>query len=295
MRILIAGASGLIGTALCRRLSGHGHDVVRLVRREPTATDERNWSPESGIIDPAAMDGVDAVVNLSGASLSRLPWTRRYRAEILRSRVTATRTLADAMVASSRPPAVFVSGSAVGIYGDRPGLVLDEDSLRGSGFLADVVDAWEKAAALVPEGVRVVTVRTGLVVARGGGALKPVIPLTRIGAGGPLGPGTQYWPWISLADEVAAIEHLLEADVAGPVNLAGPVPATSDELLRSVARHMHRPYVLRVPARLIELTLGDAGRELLLASQKVSAQRLIDSGFGFTHRTVDEAVSELFR
>jgi uncharacterized protein len=294
MRVLVAGASGMIGSALCTRLARAGHDVTRLVRREPTSRDERNWSPSAGMIDFRLMDETDAVVNLSGASLSRLPWTRRYREQILQSRLSSTRTLTDAMGKADSPPAVFLSGSAVGIYGDRPGLILDEGSIRGSGFLADVVEAWEGAAAVVPEGVRVVTLRTGLVVGPGG-ALGPVLPLTKLGAGANLGTGTQFWPWISLADEVRAIEHLLGSDLAGPVNLAGPVPATADALLRTVASELHRPYLFRVPARLIELVLGDAGRELLLASQRVSAKLLLDDGFAFEHETVDVAVRWLLR
>ncbi len=193
---------------------------------------------------------------------------------------------------ASTPPSVFVSGSAVGFYGDRPGQKLTESAIKGGGFLSDVVEAWESAAHLAPSGTRVATVRTGLVIGRGG-AMKPLLPLARLGLTGPIAGGGQYWPWVSLRDEVAAMVHLLGSDLHGPVNVAGPTPATSDATLRALARAVHRPYGLPLPRKAVTLALGDAGRELLLASQKVVPQKLLDDGFVFRDPTVQDAMNRL--
>ena len=292
MRILVAGASGFIGSAVTSRLSEEGHDVLRLVRRRASAADEVSWSPASGIIDFTVMDRVDAVLNLSGASMTRLPWTRRYRDEILESRVNATRTLADAMRKAASPPTVFLSGSAVGIYGDRPGELLTEHSSPGSGFLADVVGRWEAAAQLAPHETRTVLLRTGIIVGRGG-AFKPIIRLTRSGASGRLGTGGQHWPWIALDDEVGAIVHLLHSSVSGPVNLVGPTPATADRIMGAVAERLHRPYVIPVPEPLLKLGLGSAAEDLLLSSQKVRPSRLIDDGYRFRYPTFESAIDAM--
>ncbi|MGI9823412.1 TIGR01777 family oxidoreductase [Agromyces sp. Marseille-Q5079] len=292
MRVLIAGASGFIGTALVGRLTDEGHDVLRLVRRRAESADEVTWSPAAGIIDFTVMDRVDAVVNLSGASLSHLPWTKGYRAEILASRVTATRTLADAMRKARTPPAVFLSGSAVGYYGDRPGELLAETSPAGTGTLADVVQKWESAAKLAPHATRTVTFRTGLVIGDGG-AMRTVGMLTRFGVSARLGTGGQHWPWIALDDEVGAIVHLLDSDLSGPVNLVGPTPATADRVLGALAERMRRPYALAVPERVLGLVLGQAADELLLASQKVSSQHLVDDGFAFEHESVESALDAM--
>ncbi|WP_369816250.1 TIGR01777 family oxidoreductase [Agromyces sp. Soil535] len=290
--MLVAGASGFIGTALVERLTADGHEVVRLVRRRAQGPDEAAWSPGAGIIDFTVMDRVDAVVNLSGAPLARLPWTKTYRGEINDSRVTATRTLADAMRKARRPPAVFLSASAVGFYGDRPGELLTEFSSAGSGFLAEVVARWEAAAALAPDDTRTAVFRTGIVVGHGG-AMQRVGTLTRFGLSSRLGTGGQHWPWISVHDEVSAIAHLLTSKLSGPVNLAGPTPATADRVMTAMAERMHRPYTFAVPERMLELALGRAADELLLSSQKVRPQRLIDDGFRFEHVTVEAALDAM--
>lgn len=292
MRVLIAGASGFIGTALVERLTADGHEVVRLVRRRAQGQEEASWSPAAGIIDFTVMDRVDAVVNLSGASLAHLPWTKSYRGEIVDSRITATRTLADAMRKARRPPAVFLSASAVGYYGDRPGELLTEYSSAGPGFLAEVVGRWEGAARLAPDETRTVAFRTGIVVGHGG-AMQRVGTITRFGLSGRLGTGGQHWPWIALDDEIAAITHLLDSKVSGPVNLAGPTPATADRVMNAMAERMHRPYTFTVPERMLELALGRAADELLLSSQKVRPQRLIDDGFRFEHVTVETALDAM--
>ncbi|TCL78799.1 MULTISPECIES: TIGR01777 family oxidoreductase [unclassified Rathayibacter] len=289
LRVLISGASGMIGSELVRQLRSDGHEIFRLVRHAPTSPDEFHWAPASHMLDFSVLDRVDAVVNLSGASISRLPWTSSYKREILDSRVQATQTITDAMRMASTPPSILLNASAVGYYGDRPGEELTEESPRGEGFLADVVERWEQAALLAPETARVVTVRTGLVLGNGG-ALKPLLPLTKLGLSGPLGGGQQYWPWISHYDEAAAIRHLLTSSLSGPVNLAGPEAATANEVMSTLAELLHRPFKLPVPEKIIELALRDAGHELLLSSQRLVPQRLLDDGFVFRHRTVAEAL-----
>jgi len=294
MRVLISGASGLVGTELCRQLEAAGHSVVRLVRRAPHGSREVRWDPATLSLDPAAFDGVDAVVNLSGASIGRLPWTKSYRRQIMESRVQATRTLTDAMRRAATPPTVLVNASAVGVYGNRPGEELTEDSAHGTDFLATVVTAWEAEARLAPAGTRVVMARTGLVIAKGG-ALKPLLPIVRLGLGGPLGRGSQIWPWVSLHDEAAAIVHLLGSELSGPVNIAGPTPSSANDVIRAVSAALRRPFLVPVPEFVLTLALQDAARQLLLADQRVSPAKLQADGFTFTHRTAAEAVTWMLR
>jgi uncharacterized protein (TIGR01777 family) len=292
LRILVAGASGFIGTELVRQLEVEGHAVIRLVRSKPKSPNDVLWAPSTREFESRVLETVDAVINLSGASTGRIPWTPKYRQEILDSRVDATSTLAAAIRAATHPPTVFLSGSAVGYYGDRPGEVLDEQSHKGSGFFPDVVGAWEAAAQSVPKGTRVVTFRTGVVVGKGG-AFTPLLPLTRFGLGSRFGSGTQNWPWISLYDEAAAIRHLLTSKLSGPVNLAAPQAATSDEITAYLAKRMRRPYLFRIPAVIIRRLLGDAGQDLLLTSQKVEPMRLLSDGFRFTHQSVQQAIDAM--
>jgi uncharacterized protein len=290
MRVLISGASGLIGSELRGQLTAAGHTPLRLVRRAPRKPDEYRWNPATLSVDVGVFDTVDAVVNLSGASLARLPWTPGYRRTILQSRVHATRTLTDAITRAAKPPMVLLNASAVGFYGDRPGEVLTESSPAGHGFLARVVSTWEREAELAAAATRVVACRTGLVLARGG-ALAPLIPLATLGLAGPLGSGRQHWPWISLHDEAAAFVHLLSSSLSGPVNLVGPTPASADEVIGRLAESLHRPYgLLPVPAPLLTLALQDAGRDLLLADQRVSSGLLQGDGFRFAHHTAQSAI-----
>ena len=291
MHILIGGASGLIGTALRRRLDVGAHEVRTLVRRASTHPGEYFWEPERERVPADAIEWADAVVNLGGAPLARFPWTEARRRSILASRVHATRTLATAIRAAEHAPSVLLSGSAVGLYGNRPGERLDESATPGRGFLAHVVQRWEAAANPAVGVTRVVFARTGLVLADGG-ALAPIILAARLGAGTHLGDGRQHWPWIALGDEVAAIEHLVVAsDVAGPVNLAGPEPATADAVTDAVSHALgKRSPVLRVPAWALRLGLGAAADDLLLADQLVVPAALEREGFAFAHPTLDAAV-----
>jgi uncharacterized protein (TIGR01777 family) len=298
LRILVSGASGFIGTELVAQLEAEGHTVLRLVRTKPRNPSEVLWSPSTGELDPTVLETVDAVINLSGASTGRIPWTRAYREKIRESRVGPTTTLARAIDGALHPPTVFLSASAVGYYGDRPGEVLTEQSTRGTGYFPDVVGAWEAAAQAIPKAVpstkvRVVTFRTGVVVGRGG-AFTPLIALTRLGLGSRFGSGRQNWPWISLHDEAAAIRHLLTSKLSGPVNLTAPTPATTNEITSYLARRMRRWYLFRIPAWVITGLLGDAGRDLLLTSENVTPERLVSDGFAFTHETVESAIDAMF-
>lgn len=291
-RILISGSSGFIGTELTRQLEADGHSVHSLVRRPPRSDREFSWSPKDGTIDLRALDGVDAVVNLAGASTGRIPWTRAYKREILYSRVNGTRTLAEALGRASDPPRALVNGSAVGYYGNRPGETLDEASAKGTGFLSDVVEAWEKAARLAPSSTRVVLARTGVVVGKGG-AFTPLLPLTQVGLGARFGPGSQVWPWISLHDEAAALRHLVFSELDGPVNLTGPTPATAEEITRSLAKELGRWHPWAIPSFAIRL-LGDAGQELLLNDQHVVPSKLTADGFVFRDSTASQAIERAF-
>jgi uncharacterized protein (TIGR01777 family) len=285
-RAVLAGASGFIGRALVAELTSAGWAVTRLVRGPATQANEVSWDPASGALDPTAVSGADAVINLSGASISRMPWTRAIRESIVASRREATTTLVTAINATKVAPKVFLSGSAVGIYGDRGDSELTEASARGAGFLADVVDSWEADAARAT--CRTVFLRTGLVLGDGG-ALAPLRLATSFFAGARVGSGQQWWPWISHRDEVRAIVHLIDSKLKGAVNLVGPTPARSVDVTRALASIMTRPHLFVIPAWAIGL-IGDAGRELLLASQKVRATALEKDGFVFEHRTVVEAL-----
>ncbi|TQM63156.1 TIGR01777 family oxidoreductase [Klugiella xanthotipulae] len=292
--LLISGSSGLIGRALAVRAQSEGYRVRTLVRRAAHNTSEFRWDPVAGLLDTAALRGVDAVVNLSGAPLNKLPWTGRYKKEIRQSRLDATGTLVQTMGRMDTPPATLLNASAVGYYGHRPGEKLMTSPARGTGFLADVCAEWEAAAQAAPPGVRVVTLRTGIVLSRTGGVLPLLERIARFGLAGPLGPGTQHWPWISLRDHVGAQLHLLRADVSGPVNLVGPEQVTAAQIVRAVATAVHRPYWLPAPRFALVGLLGDAARELLLSDQHVQARRLLESGYTFHDPSMTTLISGLY-
>ncbi|WP_337004943.1 MULTISPECIES: TIGR01777 family oxidoreductase [unclassified Microbacterium] len=289
-RIVISGASGLIGAALAASLRADGVEVTTLVRRAPRLDSEAQWMPGERPLDPDVLAGAEAVIALGGASVGRLPWTRAYRRELVDSRLQATRTITTALRALRADAPALVSASAVGYYGSAPGETLTEDSAAGQTFLADLTVRWEAEARRAQDHTRVALLRTAPVVHRRG-VLKPLITLTRLGVSGPLGRGTQIWPWISLDDEVRAIRHVVDAKIAGPVNLTGPTSASANDIGRALATRMHRPFWLPAPAWALRLALGDAAESLLLPDADVRPQVLERSGFVFTHRAASEAVA----
>jgi uncharacterized protein (TIGR01777 family) len=292
MRIAVTGASGLIGSALVPRLRASGHDVHRLVRRAATAPDEIRWDPAAGTVDLEALAGIDGVVHLAGAGVGDHRWTDDYKREILESRTRGTDTIVRAMLQLEPRPRVLVSGSAIGWYGETGDREVDETAPAGAGFLADVVRAWEAATAPAAEaGIRVVHARTGLVVARGGGAWARLFPLFRMGVGGKLGSGRQYWSWISLRDEVAALEFCLTDErIVGAVNLTGPTPVTNAEVTSAMGRVMGRPTLLPVPSIALKVALGEFSTEVL-GSARVLPAALQSAGFTWADPTVEAAIT----
>ncbi|MFE2473913.1 TIGR01777 family oxidoreductase [Streptomyces mirabilis] len=295
-RVAIAGASGLIGSALTRSLTADGHEVVRLVRRAPRGKDEVRWDPDGQRMDAAGLAGCAAVVNLAGAGVASRRWTEAYKRKILDSRVRGTATLAAAVASLDERPRVFVNGSAIGFYGETGDRVVDESAPPGEGFLPSVCVAWEGATAPAREaGVRTVFARTGLVVAREGGAWGKLFPLFKAGLGGRMGDGRQYWSYISLHDEVAAIRHLIDtSSLSGPVNLTAPTPLTNREITEAMGRVLHRPTVFPTPAPLLRLALGDMSGDIL-GSQRVHPTRLLSSGFAFAFPSIEEALRAALR
>lgn len=290
MRVLISGATGLVGSEVARQLLAQGHQPVRLVRRKATNSDEVEWNPAKGYLEPGIMETIDAVVNMAGATTGKIPWTKSYKQEIIDSRLNSTRTLVEAMAAAKKRPKVFVSGSASGFYGDSGSQLLTEFAPKGSGFLSDLASQWEQEALKAPKDVRVVLARTTMVMSRKLGALGRLLPLIKLGIGGPLGNGKQWWAWISQVDEAAAIIHLINEPAAvGPFNLTAPQPATCIDIVRALAKKLHRPSIVPVPAFALKLAFGEAASELLLCSQNMSAQKLLDTGFKFQHDTLAKA------
>ena len=300
MRVAVTGASGLIGGALVPHLRAGGHDVVRLVRRSSGAPDEVTWDPMGGTVDMAALGAVEGVIHLAGAGVGpetyrsiltgAQRWTDSYKATIRESRVVGTRTLATALAAMDTPPAVLVSGSAIGFYGITGNTAVDENAPRGQGFLADVVVDWEAAAEPARmAGIRVVHPRTGLVVSGRGGTWGKLWPIFRLGGGGRLGSGQQWWSFISLRDQVRALEHLLH-DLEGPVNLTAPNPATNQEVTRAMGALLKRPTFIPVPKKALELALGEFSSEVI-GSMRVVPRRLLDAGFTFDDPTIESALA----
>jgi hypothetical protein len=289
VHVVLAGASGLIGSALKAQLQEHGHQVKALVRRDPSGAGEARWDPATGRIDAGFLADADAVVCLSGVGVGDRRWTESYKRTILDSRVDTVGTIAHSL-AEHGGPRVLVAASAVGYYGDTGDRLVEEDSPPGSSFLSRVCERWEAAADPArAAGVRVVHTRTGLVLAPGGGLLERLKPLVQLGVAGRLGSGKQYMPWISLRDEVRAIEFALTSDVSGPVNLTGPVPARNADFVATMGRILHRPTVLPAPGFAIRAALGEFAGEILGGQRAVPAA-LTKAGFEFEHADLDAAL-----
>ena len=291
MRIAITGASGLIGKALAPALEADRHEVLRLVRREATTKGEIRWDPASGSIDARALEGLDAVVHLAGENIAAGRWTEARKARLRSSRVGPTRLLAEALAGLARKPQVLVSASALGFYGDRGDTWLSEADAPADDFLGRLSVEWEGAAAAAREaGIRVVHPRIGIVLSPLGGALAKMLPPFKAGLGGVVGPGTQYFSWITLDDLVGVIQHVLDrGDIEGPVNAVAPSPVTNSELTQTLGRVLRRPAVLPLPAFALRLALGEMA-ETLLASARLRPERLLATGYRFRFPELEGAL-----
>ena len=294
MKIIISGASGLIGKPLVARLRKSNHEVIQLVRRA-AKSGESQWNPANGLIDASVIDGADAVIHLSGAGIGDRRWTARYKQELLDSRTKSTTLLATTIAKCAKKPSVFLSASGVGIYGPRGDEQLTEQSSHGDSFLAEICKQWEAATKpAIDAGVRTVFLRTGIVLTPLGGALKKQLPLFKFGLGGKFGNGKQWQSWISLDDEISAIEHLLTANISGAVNLTAPNPVTNAEFTKALGRTLRRPALLPIPEFGPKLLLGsELVENLLFTGQRVMPVELQKSGFAFQHSTIDVALRAL--
>ena len=288
-RIAVTGSSGLIGSALVGHLKDQGYEVQRLVRRKATTSEEISWDPSAGTVDLDALEGVYGVIHLAGAGVGDKRWTKNYRAKILNSRLLGTTAIAHAV--EKIQPSVFISASAIGYYGETGNRAVTETDRVGDDFLATVCREWEAAADLAGS-VRTVKIRTGLVLDPVGGALGRMLPLFRLGVGGKLGSGKQWWSWITLHDEINAITHLLNSSISGPVNLTSPFPVTNQEFTGTLARSLHRPALFPVPGFALKVALGGFSTEIL-GSKKVLPSVLSEDGFAFDYPHLTGALAAL--
>ena len=295
MDVLVTGSTGFLGSAVVEFLEEEDHKVLRLVRGEPEAEGEIRWDPAKGTIDKAGLEALDGVVHLAGENIAKGRWTAEKKQRIRDSRVKGTRLLCETLAGLERPPKVIVSASAIGYYGSRGDEVLTEQSPPGTGFLADLGKEWEKATEpAAKKGIRVVILRIGVVLHPAGGALGRMLTPFKLGMGGRLGPGTQYFPWISLDDVVGAVVHGLTTDgIAGPVNAMAPNPITNLEFTKTLGKVLRRPTTFPMPAFAVRLAFGELADEALLSSVRAEPERLLDSGFEFQHPRLEGALRAL--
>jgi hypothetical protein len=297
MRVVLAGASGFLGSRLRTSLAADGHELVRLVRRPPARPDEHRWDPFTGSLDPEILAGADVVVNLAGAGIGDKRWNDTYKRVLADSRVRPTSTLAAALASLPEPrrPRALLNASAVGFYGDTGDATVDESSPAGGGFLADLCQAWEGATARARQaGVRVVLLRTGLVLDANGGLLRPLTLTTRLYLGGPLAGGRQWMPWIAIADWIRAVRFLMDREeIAGPVNLVGPHPVRNRDFAKALGRVLNRPAPWPIPRIALRVVLGEFANDVL-ASQRVLPGVLTRAGFTFQHSDLDSALRAAF-
>ncbi len=294
MNILISGASGLVGGRVLKLLRASGHTVTRLVRRQATSSDERFWDPAAGKLDPGTLEGIHAVVNLSGDNIGKGRWNAAKKKAILESRIQTAGLLADTIAKSNSKPEVFVTASAIGFYGNRGDEVLSETSPRGEGYLADVCRDWEAAASR--SGIRTVMLRFGMILATEDGALAKMVTPFRLGAGGNMGDGKQYWSWVTVDDAARSILFALShQELAGPVNVVAPQPVTNAEFTKTMGSVLHRPTLFPMPAFAARLALGEMADALILSSARVVPTRLQAAGFEFLNPDLKGALSSLLR
>ncbi len=295
MDVLVSGATGMIGAALVPELEAAGHRVLRLSRSKPSSGDTVRWNPEAGELDPSRLEGVGAVVHLAGESIAQGRWSAEKKRRIMESRAKGTRLLAEKIAGLPEPPGVMVSASAVGYYGDRGDEILREESASGSDFLADVCREWEAAAAPARvAGIRVVHPRIGIVLSPKGGALGRTLPIFKLGGGGPIGSGRQWWSWVAIDDVVGSFLHALNNEaVEGAVNVGSPNPLTNAGYTRVLGRVLNRPTVFTLPAPAARLMLGEVADALLLASQRMEPARLEETGYAFRHPELEGALRHL--
>jgi uncharacterized protein (TIGR01777 family) len=296
MHALLTGSTGLVGSAVVASMRGAGHHVTRLVRAASRADDCVQWDPLAGKLDDNAITGVESVVHLAGENIAGR-WTRRKKERIRSSRVDGTRTLCQALARMTKPPQVLISASAIGFYGDRGDEVLTEDSPPGTGFLPEVCQAWEAATEPATDaGIRVVKLRIGVVLAANGGALAKMLTPFRLGFGGRIGSGRQYMSWITLDDVVGAINHAITNEsLAGPVNATAPNPVTNTEFTKTLGRALRRPTILPLPSFAARAAMGEMANDLLLASTRTEPTRLLDTGYAFQHRDLNQALRNILK
>lgn len=295
MKIALSGARGLVGSGLVRHLRQEGMEIYPLVRRRAAGESaEIFWDPVAGEIEADRLEGMDAVIHLAGENLAGL-WTAGKKRRIITSRVEGTRLLSEALAGLKNPPRLLLCASAVGFYGSRGDAVVDEDTPQGQGFLADLCRAWEAAADPARmAGIRVVHSRFGLILDPAGGALGPLLPLLRLGLGGPLGSGRQYWSWVAMQDVHRALAFILRQEtLAGAVNITAPAPVTNREFIRAAARQLHRPAFVPAPAFALRLLLGQMADEMLLSSARVAPKKLLEAGFSFTYPELTSALAAI--
>lgn len=291
MKVVLTGASGLLGQALAQSFASGGHEVLKLVRRPPSSPDEARWDPAGGQVDPGALRGAGLVVHLAGAGLGDRPWTAAHRREVMDSRVDGTTTIARA--AGDAGVQTLLSASGVGYYGNPGDRELDESAPRGNTYIAEIAARWEESTAPARDaGVRVVLLRTAVVLSAKGGAYGRLLPIFRLGLGGRLGSGRQWWSWVALDDYVRAVRFLADHDdISGPVNISAPVPLTNADMTAAMGRVLHRPAVAWVPGFALRLPLRDFAEDLL-GGQRVVPRRLLDAGFAFAHPEFEAALRE---
>ena len=297
MRVLVSGSHGMIGSHLVEALAQAGHEVVCLVRSKRVGPNEVSWDPANGIIDADGLEGIEAVIHLAGSNIAARRWSRAIKREIRDSRVNGTRLLCQALADMKKPPATFISASAIGFYGDRGKKLVDEGSPAGSGFLPSVCKAWEEASAVLQKsGIRVVHMRIGIVLSPEGGALAKMLPSFKLGIAGHIGNGQQFMSWISLDDVVGAILYALEtSSLSGPINVVAPDPVTNHNFSKTLGHVLHRPTILPLPAFALRTALGEMADELLLSSTRVKPAKLLAAGYKYRYPELTGALRHLLR